>query len=205
MSILDKLSSVAKKGIDNIEKLTDNANKEWQRSVKPEIKKQKNKAEKKLKEFSEYTNNEWRNTLKPNLLKARKDSLKQWDKLNELTSSTSQKVSKKISNQWDKLWETELGVDIQKYPAIKSITKKDVEEAGEIVGKMIGIGSIAYTFIMLFTTWLPGIGLPVSAGVAVKCLTQIADEYSKMSEDERESVRKVCSYIRFLFTGILHQ
>lgn len=147
---------------------------------------------------------EWEDTFKPQFHQARQQTLKQIEKLNSLMEYTSQEANEKINLQCKKIKDTKLGRDLMKYPVVQNITKEDIQEAREIIGEVIGIGSVAYTFIMLFTTWLPGIGIPISAGVAVKALTDIASRYSQMTPEEQKSVQKVCSYIRFVCTGILH-
>ena len=204
MGLFDNLTAAAKKGINNLEKMTDKMSQEWQHNIKPELNKQKNNAIKKIEKINRSTREEWENTFSPELVKARKKSVKRWNELQEIVNNTKEDLTENLDQYWEHLWNSKLGKDIKKYPVVQNITKEDIKEAGEIISEVIGIGSMAYTLVMLLTAWLPAIGLPISTAVAAKALSQIAQSYQNMSEEEQKCMRKVCSYIKFVFTGILH-
>ncbi|MCD8165203.1 MAG: hypothetical protein LUE93_03200 [Bacteroides sp.] len=202
MGFFDDLTAAAKKGVSSLEKLADDAGKEWKHTIQPELKKQTKKAQKKVEEFAEYTRNEWERTLKPNLLKAHRDSMKYWNQLNSMVDATKDETKEVINRRLNKFQNSQLGRDLQKYSVVQRVTKKELKEVAEILKEMIGTASVAFTLIMFLTSWLPGIGIAVSGGVVVKALCQVADQYSKMADEERKKVGKVCSYIRGFFTII---
>ena len=76
------------------------------------------------------------------------------------------------------------------------VTRKDFKAAMAIVGEVLGFGSVVYIAFMALTAWIPGLGIPITAGCAAQCLRILAREYVNLPTDQRRVVAKVCKFLR---------
>lgn len=80
------------------------------------------------------------------------------------------------------------------------VTKKDIIAAFKIMGEVTGGIAVFSVAIAALTVWLPGIGLPISTGVAVKSIGEIIKWYPNLPTEERRTVAKCAKWLY----GIVH-
>lgn len=77
-------------------------------------------------------------------------------------------------------------------------TKRDIRAGLKLLGELAGIAGIATLSVTILTSWVPGlqaIGIPISTALASRLLARAASNYTRISTEERATVRKA---IRFL-------
>ena len=57
---------------------------------------------------------------------------------------------------------------------------------GEVTGGLAIFGLAATAL----TVWIPGLGIPISAGLAGKCLTEMGKAYANLPTDQRRVIAK---------------
>ncbi len=62
---------------------------------------------------------------------------------------------------------------------------------GEVTGGLAIFGLAATAL----TVWIPGLGLPISAGLAGKCLTEMGKAYANLPTDQRRVIAKCAKWL----------
>lgn len=62
---------------------------------------------------------------------------------------------------------------------------------GEVTGGL-AIFCLAATAL---TVWIPGLGIPISAGLAGKCLTEMGKAYANLPTDQRRVIAKCAKWL----------
>lgn len=63
---------------------------------------------------------------------------------------------------------------------------------GEVTGGLAIFGLAATAL----TVWIPGLGLPISAGLVGKCLTEMGKAYANLPTDQRRIIAKCAKWLR---------
>lgn len=71
------------------------------------------------------------------------------------------------------------------------ITKKDIKAALDLLSEVLGAAAVGYLGFILLTSWLPGIGIPISGGAAAYGLRKLLEGYSELPTDQRRAVALV--------------
>lgn len=75
------------------------------------------------------------------------------------------------------------------------ITKGDIKAAFKIMGEITGGLAVFGLAVTALTVWIPGIGIHISAGVAVKCLSEMGKAYANLPTDQRRIVAKCAKWL----------
>ena len=87
-------------------------------------------------------------------------------------------------------------------PESRPITKEDIKAAFEIMKEVTGEFSFWNWAEKLATfVWIPGLGIPISAGLAGKCLTKMEKVYANLPTDQRRVIAKCAKWLH----GIVDQ
>lgn len=62
---------------------------------------------------------------------------------------------------------------------------------GEVTGGLAIFGLAATAL----TVWIPGLGIPISAGLAGKCLTEMGKAYANLPTDQRCVIAKCAKWL----------
>ncbi len=62
---------------------------------------------------------------------------------------------------------------------------------GEVTGGLAIFGLAATAL----TVWIPGLGIPISAGLAGKCLTEMGKAYANLPTDQRRVIAKCAKWL----------
>lgn len=62
---------------------------------------------------------------------------------------------------------------------------------GEVTGGLAIFGLAATAL----TVWIPGLGLPISAGLVGKCLTEMGKAYANLPTDQRRIIAKCAKWL----------
>lgn len=62
---------------------------------------------------------------------------------------------------------------------------------GEVTGGLAIFGLTATAL----TVWIPGLGIPISAGLAGKCLTEMGKAYANLPTDQRRVIAKCAKWL----------
>ena len=62
---------------------------------------------------------------------------------------------------------------------------------GEVTGGLAIFGLAATAL----TVWIPGLGIPISAGLAGKCLTEMGKAYANKPTDQRRVIAKCAKWL----------
>ena len=62
---------------------------------------------------------------------------------------------------------------------------------GEVTGGLAIFGLAATAL----TVWIPGLGLPISAGLAGKCLTEMGKAYANLPTDQHRVIAKCAKWL----------
>ena len=89
---------------------------------------------------------------------------------------------------------TQLEKDIKEL-ADEVVTKKDLLAGLKIVGEIAGFGTVLYATFMAATVWLPGIGIPISTGMACVAMKHIVNIYPDLPTDQRRVVAKCVKFL----------
>lgn len=65
---------------------------------------------------------------------------------------------------------------------------------GEVTGGLAIFGLAATAL----TVWIPGFGIPISAGLAGKCLTEMGKAYANLPTDQRRIIAKCAKWLHAL-------
>lgn len=65
---------------------------------------------------------------------------------------------------------------------------------GEVTGGLAIFGLAATAL----TVWIPGLGIPISAGLAGKCLTEMGKAYANLPTDQRRIIAKCAKWLHAL-------
>lgn len=77
----------------------------------------------------------------------------------------------------------------------EAITKGDLRAAFKILGEVTGGIAVFGLAATALTVWIPGLGFPISTGVACKCLQMLAKEYANLPTDQRRVVAKCAKWL----------
>ena len=91
-----------------------------------------------------------------------------------------------------------LDEDLQKYWD-ETYHKGDVKAGFKLLGEIAGIVTVGGFLVSALFVWIPGVGIPISAAVAIRILAHAASAYATLSTEERKQVRSV---VRWLNGGI---
>lgn len=88
--------------------------------------------------------------------------------------------------------------DLARY-ANEVYTDHDIKAGWKLISELMGLVTLGGIAVTALTVWLPGIGLPISGGVAVQILRQLTQTYANLDEEERKQVRAVVNLINKMF------
>ena len=89
---------------------------------------------------------------------------------------------------------SQLEEDIKKLGK-EAITKGDIKAAFKIMGEVtVGLAIFGLAATAL-TVWIPGLGIPISAGLAGKCLTEMGKAYANLPTDQRRVIAKCAKWL----------
>lgn len=82
-------------------------------------------------------------------------------------------------------------------PESRPITKEDIKEAFEIMKEVTGEFSFWNRAEKLATlnVWIPGLGIPISEGLAEKCLSEMGKAYPNLPTDQRCVIAKCAKWL----------
>ena len=77
----------------------------------------------------------------------------------------------------------------------EAITKGDINAAFEVMVYVTGGLAIFGLAATALTVWIPGLGIPISAGLAGKCLTEMGKAYANLPTDQRRVIAKCAKWL----------
>lgn len=89
---------------------------------------------------------------------------------------------------------TQLEKDIEEL-VDEVVTKKDIMAAFKIMGEVTGGIAVFSVAISALTVWLPGIGIPISAGMAMKCIGEMIKWYPNLPTEDRRIIAKCAKWL----------
>ena len=75
------------------------------------------------------------------------------------------------------------------------ITKGDIKAAFKIMGEITGGLAVFGLAATALTVWIPGLGIPISAGIAGKCLSEMGKAYANLPTDQRRVIAKCAKWL----------
>ncbi len=75
------------------------------------------------------------------------------------------------------------------------IEKRDIIAAFRIMAEVTGGLAIFGLAVAALTVWIPGMGIPISAGIAVKCLQEMGKQYANLPTDQRRIIAKCAKWL----------
>lgn len=75
------------------------------------------------------------------------------------------------------------------------ITKGDLKAAFKIMGEITGGLAIFGLAATALTVWIPGLGIPISGGIAAKCLSEMGKAYANLPTDQRRVIAKCAKWL----------
>lgn len=90
---------------------------------------------------------------------------------------------------------SQLEEDIKKLGK-EAITKGDIKAAFKIMGEVVTGGLAIFGLAATaLTVWIPGLGIPISAGLAGKCLSEMGKAYANLPTDQRRVIAKCAKWL----------
>jgi hypothetical protein len=90
--------------------------------------------------------------------------------------------------------------DLKKY-AKEVYTDNDVNAAKKLLVEVFGIFTLFGAGLWLFTAFIPGLGIPITATSAIFYLSKLGEEYVKLNEEDRKAVRYIANAIKKVLGG----
>lgn len=79
--------------------------------------------------------------------------------------------------------------------ANEAITKRDIMSAFKIMGEVTGGLALFGLAATALTVWIPGLGIPISAGIAGKCLVEMGKHYADLPTEDRQAIAKCAKWL----------
>lgn len=74
--------------------------------------------------------------------------------------------------------------------------RRDIKSGIKLIAEIAGAISLGSLLLSTLFVWLPGIGIPITAAVAVKVLKAAAEGYSNLDTADRKKIRAVVRWTR---------
>jgi hypothetical protein len=69
--------------------------------------------------------------------------------------------------------------------------RRDLKAGIKLIAEIAGAVSLGSLLLSILFVWLPGIGIPITAAVAIKVLKAAAEGYVNLDSEDRKKVRAV--------------
>ena len=85
--------------------------------------------------------------------------------------------------------------DLKQY-ADEVYTKRDLKAGIKLISEVVGLVAVGGAVVTALVVWVPGVGVPMSAGTASLLGRYIVTEYTNLDEDKRKQIRAVVKWLK---------